>query len=71
VVEIYQTRLNEGSKGEDDGGGVAAGVGYDAGVANLVAVEFGAAVDGFGLELRGMFRVGVFELVDFAVGVVL
>jgi len=59
--------LDERSEGEDDGGGVAAGVGDDAGTANLVAMEFRAAVDGFGLKLGGVFGVGVFEFIYGAV----
>ena len=34
-------RLNKRREGEDDGGGIAAGVGDQAGVANLVAVQLG------------------------------
>ena len=71
VVEIDEAGLNEGSQGEDDGGGVAAGVGDEACVGDLVAVEFGAAVDGFGLEVGGVLGVGVVEFVDGAVGAVL
>jgi len=71
VIEVDYASLNQWGKREDDRGRVTAGIGYDAGVADLVAMEFGAAVDGFRLKLRSMFRVGVFEFVDFAVGVVL
>src|ERR1700722_5724933 len=46
VVEIDEAGLNEGSQGEDDRGGVASGVGYEACAADLVAVQFGTAVDG-------------------------
>ncbi len=71
MVDVDQAGLDEWGQGEDDGGGVAAGVGDEARVADLVAVEFGTAVDSFDLELRGVGGVGVVELVDGAVGVVL
>ncbi len=71
VVEIDDVGADERSEREDDGGGVAAGVGDEAGGFDLGGVELGRAVDGFGLELRGAVRVGVVELVDGAVGVVL
>ena len=70
VVEVDEACLNEGSQGEDDRGGVAAGVGDEASVADLVSVKLGAAVDGFGLEEGRVLGVGVFELIDASIGAV-
>lgn len=67
VVEVNEAGLNEGSQGEDDRGAVAAGVGYEACGFDLVAMQFGAAVDGLGLEEGSVLGVGVFELVDLSV----
>ena len=53
------------------GGGVAAGVGDEARLSDLVAMQLRASVDGFGLELCGVFGVRVVQLVDGAVGIVL
>src|SRR5271156_5187693 len=71
VVHVDYAGLDEWGESEDDGGGVAAGIGYEARVADFVAVEFGTAVVGFGLKLRGLDGVGVVELVDGAIGIVL
>ena len=67
VVDVDHAGLEERGEGEDDGGGVAAGVGYEAGVADFVAMELGAAVYGFGLELCCVGGIGVLEFVDGAV----
>ncbi len=71
VVYIDEAGLEQGSEGEDVRGRVAAGVCDEASVFDLVAVEFGAAVDGLCLELGGEVGIGVLELVDAAVGGVL
>ena len=58
VVEIDEAGAEERGEREDDGGGVAAGIGDEAGRGDLVAMQLGGAVDGFGLELvrRGRGR---------------
>lgn len=71
VGEVDDVGAHEWSEREDDGGGVAAGVRDEAGVADGRRVELGRAVDGFGLEFGGAVGVGVVELVDGAVGFVL
>ncbi len=69
--EVDEVGAEEWGQTEDDGGGVAAGVGDEAGGGDGGPVELGGAVYGFALEcLRGC-GVGVGELVDGAVGVVL
>ena len=52
VVDIDQTGAEQRREREDDGGGVAARVGDEAGAGRgeLGAMEFGAAEDGLGLE---------------------
>src|ERR1700722_4864810 len=68
VVEIDETGLNERSQREDGRGGIASGVGDEACIADFVAMQFWATVDGFGLEDGGALGVGIFELVDVSVG---
>ena len=67
VVEVDEMSLEQRSEREDDAGGVAAGVGNKARGGDLRAVEFGRAVDGFGLQFRGGGGIGVVEVIDGAV----
>ncbi len=71
MVDVDYAGPEERGEGEDDGGGVAAGVGYEAGVADFVAVKLGGTVYGFGLDPCRVSGIGVLELVDGAVRVVL
>ena len=64
-------RFDEWGEGKNVGGGVTAGVRYETRVADFVSMKFWAAVNGFGLELRGVGWVGVVELVDGSVGVII
>jgi hypothetical protein len=41
AIEVGEAGLYQGREGEDDGGGVAAGVGDQPGVADLGAVQLG------------------------------
>ena len=70
VIEIDDAGAEEWGEREDDGRGVTAGVGDQAGRGDPLAMELGRAEDGFGLKLGGEGRVGVDELVDGAVGCV-
>ena len=56
-ILLHEPRLEQGSACQDDGRGVAAGVGDQVGVADLVAEELGQPVDGILQVLR--VRVGV------------
>ena len=71
VIDVDYARPEERGEGEDHGGGVTAGISYEAGSADCVAVKLGGTVYGFRLELCGVGGVGVVELVDGSVGVVL
>src|SRR5580692_10152801 len=68
VGNVYQVRLNQGREREDDGGGVAAGIGDETSVGDLVPVEFRASVDCFGLKVSRVVWVCVVELIEGAVG---
>src|SRR5579862_2213167 len=70
VIDVDEASLNEWGEAENDGGGVAAGVGDEAGVADFVAVQFGTAVDGLGLQPGCSCGIGVLEFIDGAVDVV-
>lgn len=67
-IEIDGAGVDEGAEGEVGSGGVAAGIGDEAGVLDGVAEELREAVGGFGKELRGgvFFGVPAFENVDCA-----
>ena len=67
MIDVDEVGLNERREGEDGRRGIASWVGDEASAADLVAVELGGAVDGFGLKLSGVLGVGVFEFVDGAV----
>ena len=62
--EIEDPGLDEGTESEIGGGGVAAGIGDEAGAADLVAVELGKTVDGGGEQVRGDGRFFIPALVD-------
>ena len=68
VVEIDEAGAEKRRKREDNGRGVAAGVGNEARRGNLVAMKLRRAVNGLGLEGGGERGIGVGELVDGAVG---
>ncbi len=70
MLDIDEAGLKQRRKREDDRGGVAAWIGDQARVPDLVTMQLRASVDGFRLKLGGMLRVGVFQLVDRAIGVV-
>ena len=69
AIEVDEIGAEQGSQRENDGRGVAAGVGYEAGLGDGRAVELGGAVDGFGLQGGG--GGGVFEIVDGSVAIFL
>ena len=67
AVEVDPARVDERLKRQDDRGGVAAGIRDESGVANLVAMQLGHAVDGLGLHGRGDGGAFIREFVDGAV----
>ena len=64
VVDVDEACAKDWGEREEDGGGVAAGVGDETCVGDGFAVEFGTAVDGFLLDGRGCGGVGVVQFVD-------
>jgi len=71
VGNIHETSLKQWREREDDGGSVAAGVGDEARVGDLVTVEFGTSVDCLGLKDGRVLGVCVVQVVDGAVGALL
>ncbi len=53
AFKIDQSCLKQRSQSEDDGGRVASGVGHQARLPDRVPVQFGATVDGLGLQCSG------------------
>jgi hypothetical protein len=68
---VHQACLKQGREREDDGGGVAAGVGDEACAGNLVAVELGRSIDCLGLQRGGEIWICVVQLINGAVGALL
>src|ERR1700680_1089724 len=71
VGNVDQTRLKQGRKCEDDRSGIASGVGNEAGLPDLAAMQFGATVGCFGLQFCGKLGVGIFQTVDGPIDVLL
>ncbi len=70
VVNIDETSLKQGRKCEDDRSGIASGVGNEAGLPDLVAMQLRTSINCFCLQLRGMGGVYVRQTVHGAVDVV-
>ena len=63
VIDIDQARLKQRCKCEDDRGGIATGVGNEAGLPDLAAMQFGTSIDCFCLQFRGSFWIYVRQTV--------
>src|SRR5580704_215212 len=70
VRNIDEPSLKQRRKCKDDGGGVASGVGNEAGLSDRVAMQLGTSIDCFFLQLFGMFGVYVRQTVHGAVPMV-
>ena len=66
--EVDDASGDEGLDGENDGGGVAAGIGDEASITNLSAMKLGHTVDGFGLRGGGERGGFIVKFVDGAIG---
>ena len=71
VFNIDEASLKQWRKRKDDRSGIASGIGNDAGVTDLVAMQLRTSIDCFCLQFCGLLGVNVCQTVDGAVDVVL
>src|ERR1700760_3629666 len=70
VLHVDQASLKQRREGENDRGGVAAGVGNQTCLPDLVPVKLRASVDSFCLQSGGVLRVCILQMVDSSIGIV-
>src|ERR1700758_5344000 len=70
MIDVDQAGAKQRRKGEDDGSGIASGVGNQAGVPDFFAMQLRTTVDCFRLEFCGVVGVYICKTVHSAVDMV-